>query len=403
MEIEYINGVRIDPDNEHILYFDINMIDIPLPEGECENFIEYFNPALEQYLQHYKNFSQIEVIYNHPFECNMMLINGLWWYEEAHKQLNRYNIPINKATYCTGNYKVFQNYNKWHTKNCPEEPKMNLKVIMQMLWCYAPNVFNDGREQFDFNYCDIDADRPLGCAYNSLNRVARRHRMETYKQLFDRNLLQEGLCSFNEVRSAGIKGELTQKHLDNLPVILDKPEGRTAQEWIYNSINAHQYHPEVSEHNNFYTPILENSLFSLVTETSFGIPDIGTDIIGKENWIEYFDEGFITEKTFRTLANGHPCVWVGAPGLTKVLQRIGFKTFNEYWDESYDKITDPIDRINAVIDLVEQLCKLSQSERKELYENMKPVLKHNQELILNMQELPSLDWTDYHEYLKYNL
>jgi len=59
--------------------------------------------------------------------------------------------------------------------------------------------------------------------------------------------------------------------------------------------------------------------------------------------------------------------------------------------------------MNAVIDLVEQLCKLSQSERKELYENMKPVLKHNQELILNMQELPSLDWTDYHEYLKYNL
>ena len=119
-----------------------------------------------------------------------------------------------------------------------EQSKMNLKVIMQMLWCYAPNVFNEGREQFDFNYCNIDADRSLGYAFNSLNRVARRHRMETYKQLFDRNLLQEGLCSFNEVRSAGINGELQQKHLDNLPVILDKPEGRTAQEWIYNPTNA---------------------------------------------------------------------------------------------------------------------------------------------------------------------
>jgi hypothetical protein len=46
---------------------------------------------------------------------------------------------------------------------------------------------------------------------------------------------------------------------------------------------------------------------------------------------------------------------------------------------------------------------MSVEERKEIYEKMKPVLKHNQQLILDMEELPKLTWQDYNEYLKYEL
>jgi len=144
-------------------------------------------------------------------------------------------------------------------------------------------------------------------------------------------------------------------------------------------------------------------LVSVVAETSYGLPETIPEHHDSSRWYPYFDEGFITEKTFRTIANGHPCIWVSAHGTTKVLQRLGFKTYGDFWDESYDSITDPLDRINAVADLIEQLSKLNQTQRKELHNKMKPVLKHNQQLILNLTEIPKLTWKDYHEYLKYVL
>ena len=85
------------------------------------------------------------------------------------------------------------------------------------------------------------------------------------------------------------------------------------------------------------------------------------------------------------------------------MQRLGFKTYSEFWDESYDAIRDPIDRINAVIDVLKDLSKLNTQERQELWQKMIPTLQHNQQLIFNLTEIPKLTWEDYHNYLKYNI
>jgi hypothetical protein len=188
-----------------------------------------------------------------------------------------------------------------------------------------------------------------------------------------------------------------------LPLTLDKPEGITAQEWIYESVNRHQYYDDVTKHENQYAPILNNSLVSVVAETGGGTPENIPEDWPNSNWYYYYEEGFITEKTFRTIANGHPVIWVAEHGTTKVMQQLGFKTYSEFWDESYDAIRDPIDRINAVIDLLKDLSKLNTQERQELWQKMIPTLKHNQQLIFNLKEIPKLTWEDYHNYLKYNI
>ena len=82
---------------------------------------------------------------------------------------------------------------------------------------------------------------------------------------------------------------------------------------------------------------------------------------------------------------------------------MGFKTYSDFWSEDYDKIQDPLDRLDEVINVLKKLCEMSVEDRKEMYEKMKPVLKHNQQLILDMEELPKLTWQDYNEYLKYEL
>lgn len=92
--------------------------------------------------------------------------------------------------------------------------------------------------------------------------------------------------------------------------------------------------------------IYNHSSVSLICETS-------------ERWSGWASE-FITEKTYRTIANKHPFVMQGSPGILKHLRSQGFRTFNEIIDESYDDCRDEnyeiIDRIvNAAVQLCERI------------------------------------------------
>ena len=40
---------------------------------------------------------------------------------------------------------------------------------------------------------------------------------------------------------------------------------------------------------------------------------------------------------------------------------------------------------------------------QSLWQRMVPTLQHNQQLILNLEHIPRLTWSDYHKYLKYNI
>ena len=54
----------------------INMAGIPLPEGECENFIAFYEPLLARCQANGIDFSTTQLVFNHPFESNMLLINN---------------------------------------------------------------------------------------------------------------------------------------------------------------------------------------------------------------------------------------------------------------------------------------------------------------------------------------
>ena len=43
----------------------------------------------------------------------------------------------------------------------------------------------------------------------------------------------------------------------------------------------------------------------------------------------------ITEKTYKPIAFMQPFILVAAAGSLRHVQDMGFKTFNEFWDESY--------------------------------------------------------------------
>ena len=85
----------------------------------------------------------------------------------------------------------------------------------------------------------------------------------------------------------------------------------------------------------------------------------------------------LTEKTFKPIALGMPFVMVGTQGSLEYLRSYGFKTFGHIWDESYDTIEDPHQRITAVASLLKSLCDLSVKERIALFDLCRETIEHN--------------------------
>ena len=65
------------------------------------------------------------------------------------------------------------------------------------------------------------------------------------------------------------------------------------------------------------------------------------------------------------------------------MRKLGFKTFDRWWDESYDTIENGWDRFHSILRLVKNLSKKSNQELLEMYVEMKDVLQHNINLIDN--------------------
>jgi len=94
------------------------------------------------------------------------------------------------------------------------------------------------------------------------------------------------------------------------------------------------------------------------------------------------DDGiFITEKTWKAIAYGKPFLLNGDAGSLEYLRSIGYKTFNQFWDESYDNANN-VDKIKMISNIVEHLCSKDITEIYDMYNKMLPILKHNQKMLI---------------------
>ena len=60
---------------------------------------------------------------------------------------------------------------------------------------------------------------------------------------------------------------------------------------------------------------------------------------------------------------------------------MGYQTFPELFDESYDDIINHTDRLLAVVESIEKVCKMDESEFHNIYcESIIPKVIHNREL-----------------------
>lgn len=186
---------------------------------------------------------------------------------------------------------------------------------------------------------------------NNIIGGERRHRVEMFKEFVDRDLIKNNLISFPAVcpyEDLSIK-ELCDKYqieIDlgsiDLPLVID-------------DYSAH--------HNNSHRidlwPLCDRSLLQVVTETVY-----------------HGERQHLTEKTFKPIVMQQPFILVSCRGSLEYLRGYGFRTFGEFWDESYDELDDQ-SRIKAIGDLLSDIDALSAREKSQLQRHLWPVVEHN--------------------------
>lgn len=92
---------------------------------------------------------------------------------------------------------------------------------------------------------------------------------------------------------------------------------------------------------------------------------------------------FVTEKTWRCILSRRPFIIVGSQNFLKNLKKLGFKTFNDFWDEGYDEYP-PTQRILEIEVLLNELANKSMDELHQMLHNMQPILEHNYKTFKNL-------------------
>lgn len=91
----------------------------------------------------------------------------------------------------------------------------------------------------------------------------------------------------------------------------------------------------------------------------------------------------LSTKVFDTMLNLQPFIIVGAAGALKLLKELGYQTFGEWIDESYDKIKNDEERMHVCFEIAYELACLPHELHTKMMREMIPVLAHNQQVLLD--------------------
>ena len=87
--------------------------------------------------------------------------------------------------------------------------------------------------------------------------------------------------------------------------------------------------------------------------------------------------------TFNPMYCGHPIIQFAPYKTLEVMKQYGFKTFDKWWDESYDNEKDDWKRLQMIMDLVLEISEYDKRDLLNIYKSMEETLQHNISVIEN--------------------
>ena len=195
--------------------------------------------------------------------------------------------------------------------------------------------------------------------FNNMISGKRNYRLTLVANLLEKKLDKFGFISVNKTNLKNI----IKKEIFSENTLLSSKSKKQIFQQLYQTehkleIDRQNTTGELSAYDNL--DVLASAFIHVVTETIF-----------------YENKLHLTEKIFKPIVARRPFILVGAAGNLQYLKSYGFRTFDQWIDESYDNETDPDLRINMIVSELEKLCKLSDSELKQIQDEMHDIVEHN--------------------------
>lgn len=280
-----------------------------------------------------------------------------------------HRLPLHKIIYLTGTINATQVYDEYcerHNVHDTLKDRLTIYTYPSAAYIFDHDLQNPEMEP-EYNTEIVPAKLFL-----MWNRRPRQHRVEMVTHLEKNGLVDKSFISFERyhIEAAHLEYKeiakranlvlrfhpnITQEHIDRfdsrLPLVLDG-ETEIRQMCEDNGCKSRPYY--------------QNSLVSIITETNY-----------------YEPEGTLTEKSFKPIKEKHPFIIVGVPGVLRGMRELGFKTFGEFWNESYDDTECPKVRMESLSQLTEDIAKWSDEQIIDFRRKVKPILEHNFNLLKN--------------------
>ena len=220
------------------------------------------------------------------------------------------------------------------------------------------------------------ADKPYRFMF--LNGRARPHRKYLYERFAESGLLDHSIWTMLESRPCIDRSLKLQRGAINV-MSTPTPLRRLPERYEYKDYKHTDITVDMPERAFIKMDMFRNTwgeiylepqgyidtYFSVVTETVFDVP-----------------YSFRTEKIAKVLTMGHPWICASNQYFYRDLRALGFQTFGNIIDESFDLIEDHQDRMDRIHDIVQDLCA---QDLGEFLTACEPVCKYNQQRLREFQ------------------
>jgi len=116
-----------------------------------------------------------------------------------------------------------------------------------------------------------------------------------------------------------------------------------------------------------------------------------------ESDLDLQNQFFLTEKNIKPLLTGQPFITVATPHFLRHLRQMGFTTYGNLWDESYDDIIDFESRVHAIVKLCNDLKNFDWGKNLDALELIKLKNRNN---FFNINKLAGKSFEEFDRILK---
>jgi hypothetical protein len=262
--------------------------------------------------------------------------------EKLHDEIRINNYPAKKIIWITSNLNIEKNYNDWKfNSKFRDDESINIIGVFYFLYMLAESLYDDDIQKKKLSKKDkslyqLNVSDPW--IKNNINKKGKRDNLFLFlnnKDSYYRNKLFETIKSYDgldvSIYSFIEKGIfLDEVDVDDLNQMLS---WRT---WGLENLN--QYY--------------ENTYFE--TFCSCDKDEVDRRI-------------FLCDKVVKPLVQGHPFVALMNPFTLKKLKEMGFETFTELFDESYDNEVDIKKRFNMVVKEIKRYIDMWNNDKDEVH------------------------------------